>query len=187
MKKLITIAIISLFTLTLTTYGAELKIEPVYGVERTYHATPEPGRYKSEIFAGVRGVYGTPSIAAEAELNQSNSSFTVGGVETDTTTQKFLLGMRLIPLRGKWFSLYFRTGVRAQKQTRETTESGVTTTDDDDEISYDPYAGTGFSINLVGLLSLNASATLVHNKYAEESEKYDTRYTFSASFKFGSK
>ena len=48
----------SLFCIDL--YAAELKIEPIYGVERTQRYFPEPTRYKTQTFFGVRALYGVP-------------------------------------------------------------------------------------------------------------------------------
>lgn len=176
---------ITLVFVNLTVFSAELKIEPVYGFERTFQKYPAPGRYKTETFIGIRALYGTPVIAGEAEINQSNNSYDVGSTETKTQTQKLLLGLRLVPISSELYSLYMRGGIRAQKIDRELTTAGETT-DSDTPLNIDPYAGAGISLHVGSLFSLNTSATLVYNKDAEDSEKFDTRYTFSASIKFGS-
>lgn len=177
--------LISILLSSYSIYSAELKIEPVYGFERTYHRSPEPARYKTESFFGVRGTYGVDILAGELEINQSNNSYTVGETKTETQTQKFLLGARLVPFRANFYNIYFRGGIRAQKVNRDLTTNGQTTSDNE-ALNFDPYAGAGLGLNLGGILTLNTSATLVFNKDAESSEQYDTRYTFSVSFKFGS-
>lgn len=183
MKNLLLTLVPLLFTQVL--FGAEVKIEPVYGFERTYHRTPEPARYKTEAFYGIRGTYGNPTLSAELELNQSQNSYTIGDTKTATNSQKLLFGARLTPIQTSLYNIYLRGGIRAQKVKREVTTNG-NTTNQDDPVHFDPYAGTGLSFNLAGILSLNTSATLVFNKDAESSEQYDTRYTFSVTFKFGS-
>lgn len=166
-------------------FSAQLNIEPVYGVERSYQKNPEPGSYRTETFYGVRGTYGFDRIAGELELNQSNNSFTTGETKSETETQKALLGARLVPFAAKFYSIYLRGGVRAQKINRTLTTNGETI-NGNEALTFDPYAGSGLTLNLAGILSLNTSATLVYNKNAPSSEQYDTRYTFSVTFKFGS-
>ena len=83
--------------------------------------------------------------------------------------------------------IFLRFGARASKLKREITEAGEDRTEED-PINFDPYAGTGLTFVLGKNFALNAGATLVYNKNAtEESEKYDTRYSFSFTIKAGSR
>ena len=184
MKKIIlTLVILALSPLS---YSMELKIEPVYGFERTYQQSPKPSRYKTETFIGIRGTYGSELFAGELEVNQANSAYSVGAIDTKTNTQNVLVGVRLVPFNKEYYNIFFRGGVRAKRESREITQSGKSSVETD-AIQYDPYAGSGISINIGGIFSLNASATLVFNRDAEAGEQYDSRYTFGTAFKFGNK
>ena len=170
-------------------YASDLKIEPVYGVERTQRLQPEPPRYKTETFVGARALYGTPAFSLEFEVNTSRDTeeFPDDDLKITFSSQKALLGFRSYPLRGKYFGMYFRAGARAQKLTREIEEAGEERTEED-PISFDPYAGTGLTLAFANNFALNAGATLVYNRNAEdEAEMYDTRYTFSFTIRAGSR
>ncbi len=168
-----------------TAQAAELTIEPVYGFERSYQKDPPPSRYKTEVFTGIKGSYGTERIAGELELNQGNTTYTTDTTDVKITTQNALLGLRLVPILGKYYNINMRLGARAKKVSRELTTAGVTTTETDD-IQYDPYAGAGLSINIANIFSLNTGVTMIYNKNAESGEQYDTRYTLGWAIKFGS-
>ncbi|MAZ50088.1 MAG: hypothetical protein CME65_16110 [Halobacteriovoraceae bacterium] len=171
------------------TQAADFKIEPVYGVERTQRLQPEPARYKTETFVGARALYGTPAFSLEFEVNTSRDTeeFPEDDLKITYSSQKALLGFRSYPIRGKYFGMYFRAGGRAAKITREITEAGVESKEED-PINFDPYAGTGLTLAFANNFALNAGATLVYNRNAEdEAEKYDTRYTFSFTIRAGSR
>jgi hypothetical protein len=167
-------------------YTAELNFEPVYGFERSLQAEPKPARYRTEIFLGVRATYGGPVLAGEAEINQSNSDNEFNGIKVKSQTQNLLLGLRLVPIAGQYYSLYMRGGIRARQQTVTVTQNSNESTSTN-PTQIDPYAGTGIVFNLAGILALNASATLVYNRNAESSEQYDTQYSLGASFRFGNR
>lgn len=181
--------LITLIFSTTQSLASELKIEPVYGVERTQREFPAPPKYKTTTFVGIRALYGTPGISGEFELNQSlrKEDFPDDNLEVTYDTKKALLGVRSYLLHSKLIGLYFRFGARAEQKQRTILENDVERTEKD-PISLDPYAGTGLTIVAGKLFALNAGATLIHNKNAtESSEKYDTRYTFSFTIKAGSK
>ena len=167
-------------------HSQELKIQPVYGFERTYNVEPKPARYRTEIFLGVRALYGTKRIAAEAEINQANSNDSFNDIDYKYTTQTMMLGLRLIPWAAEYYSLYLRGGARFRKRVTERTQNGDTSTTTEGP-NFDPYAGGGITINVSGLINVNASATLVYNRNAEAGEQYDTRYTLSGGFRFGNR
>ena len=89
------IKIFILLFLCVNTFAADLKIEPVYGFERTLQAEPKPARYRTDIFLGVRATYGTEVIAGELEVNQSNSENEVSGVKVKTQNQNFQIKERV--------------------------------------------------------------------------------------------
>lgn len=172
----------SLFCIDL--YAAELKIEPIYGVERTQRYFPEPTRYKTQTFFGVRALYGVPTFSAELELNQSQDSeeFPSDNLEVTYKTQSALFGFRTYPIASKYIGAYLRFGARARKYIETRTENGEETTEER-PITLDPYGGAGFTLVFGNNFALNAGATLVYNRDADEAEKYDTRYTLSFTFK----
>lgn len=185
------ILIILLFILTThpTAQSSELKIEPVYGVERTQRLYPEPARYRTSTFLGLRALYGEPIFSVEAEINQGTSKeeFPADNLEVEYIDRKALLGFRTYPITSNIFGLYLRFGARAQKNERNIKENGVARSEKD-PLSFDPYAGTGLTIALANNFSLNAGATLIYNKNAEsDSEKYDTRYTLSFTLRAGNR
>lgn len=177
---------IILLFLSLNTIAAETKIEPVYGFERTFHPEPKPSRYRTETVLGLRATYGTKHFALEAEVNQSTSNESNDVTDVDYKTESVLLGARLIPINSESYNLFFRGGMRA-KRTHTEVESGGETTLKTTAVQYDPYAGAGIGIDIAGVFTLNTGATLIYNRNAEESEKYDTRYTVSGGIKFGNK
>jgi hypothetical protein len=186
MKKL------SLFCLFLTSFtslnllGQELKIEPVYGFERTQRELPPPAKYVTRTYLGMRAVYGTALISGEFEVGQSlyKDDSPSDNMTVDTTMQRAMLGIRTYPIRSNIVGIFFRAGGRAQKETREVTENGVSTKTES-PINLDPYAGTGITIALANAFALNAGATLIYNRNAAASEQYDTQYSFSFTIKTG--
>jgi len=167
-------------------HAQELKIEPVYGFERTYHAEPKPSRYRTEVFLGLRANYGTKLLSLEGEINQANSDDTIGDVTAKYNTQTLMLGLKLVPISGEYYNIFMRSGIRVRKKTTELTQNGVTSSTTDGP-NLDPYAGAGIGIGFGSVFSLNASATLVYNRNAPAGEQYDTRYTLGAGMKFGNR
>lgn len=178
--------IVIFFLLTSACLAAELKIEPIYGLERSLQAEPKPARYRTEIFLGIRATYGNKLIAAEGEVNQSNSDNEFNGVQVKTNTQNLLLGARLIPVANEFYNIYLRGGARFRQQEVQTIQNNTTETNKN-PMQVDPYAGAGLGLKLGGLISINAAATLVYNRNATASEQYDTQYSLGASFKFGNR
>lgn len=187
MKKLI-ICTLFLLILPLTTHAAALKIEPVYGIERTQRQYPEPPKYITKTFVGMRAVYGVPLISMEFELGQSlnKEDFPNDNLSVTYTTQRAMLGIRSYPMKSKYFGVFFRAGARAQKETRDITESGVES-QEESPINFDPYGGAGLTLAFANNFALNAGATLIYNRDADASEQYDTQYSFSFTIKAGSK
>lgn len=187
MKKLIlTTTFISLFV-GQQVQAAGLQVAPVYGIERTQRQYPEPPKYVTKTFVGIRAIYGVPLISAEFEVGQSISKddFPADNMSVTYTTQRAMLGIRSYPIHNGILGIFFRAGARAQKETREIEQNGVTTKEDA-PINLDPYAGTGITIAVANNFALNAGATLVYNRDADASEQYDTQYTFSFTIKAGS-
>ena len=109
MKYLILNLLVLNFLFINITQAAETKIEPVYGYERTFHEKPEPARYITGTLVGLRGSYGTEDFALEAEANQSTAEKNSDAKDEKFTTQSFLLGFRVTPLKSKYFNMFFKT------------------------------------------------------------------------------
>lgn len=189
MKFLIIIGLCLTITHQTKTYANELKIEPVYGVERTQRLYPEPARYRTTTFLGLRALYGKPIFSLEAEVNQSTSKeeFPDDNLEVEYIDRKALLGFRTYPLTSKIFGVFLRFGARAQQNERNIKENGESRSEKD-PLTFDPYAGTGLTMVLGSNFSLNAGATLIYNRNAvDENEKYDTRYSLSFTIKAGNR
>ena len=184
MKKILLIPLI--YVLFSQAQAAQMKIEPVYGFERTLQVEPKPSRYRTDIILGIRGTYGTDFVAGELEINQSNSENEVDNYKVKNQSQNLLVGLRLVPLASKFYSLYMRGGMRARQTTTEITQNGETNKTSSGT-QLDPYAGTGVTMNLASVFSLNASATLIYNRNAETSEQYDTQYALGFSIGFGNR
>lgn len=179
-----------LFLIGLTNVQAnDLKIEPVYGVERTQRLFPKPAKYRTTTFLGLRALYGTSALSLEGEINQSTSKeeFPDDNLDVEYIDRKALLGFRTYPLTSKIFGAFLRFGVRAQMNKRNIKENGESRTEDD-PLTIDPYAGTGLSVVLASHFSLNAGATLIYNRNSEDdAEKFDTRYSLSFTIRAGNR
>ena len=95
MKYLILIITLFSFLQIENTYSAEVKFEPVYGYERTFHEEPAPSRYVTGILIGLRSSYGTEDFAIEAEANQSSAENNSDARDVKYITQSLLLGFRI--------------------------------------------------------------------------------------------
>lgn len=185
MKKII---IITLLILSALTYSAELKVEPLYGFEKTYRIEPAPAKYVTRTYLGARATYGVPLLSAELEVAQSTDTdnFPAENKEIDYTILRAMLGVRTYPFKTQYLGAYFRAGIRARQEKREITENGTTTTDDGGVI-IDPYAGAGVTIGISNIFALNAGATLVYNRQAPSGKKFDQQLNLSFTFKVGNR
>ena len=164
--------------------ASEVKIEPIYSIERTQRQLPAPAKVVTNTYVGARALYGVPLISAELEIAQAfrTEDFPSLSQKVDYNTQRAMLGFRSYPLKTEIIGFYLRGGVRARKEVRTTTENGTPTVDDSG-VQIDPYAGVGLSINLGENFSLNAGSTLVYNKNADEDHRFDSVNTLSFTIK----
>ena len=168
-------------------HASELKVEPIYSIERTLRAYPAPSKMVTNYYLGLKAIYGVPLISAEFEVAQSTrvENFPDEGKKVDFTNQRIMLGFRSYPYKTKYVGLYFRGGARAKKEIRETTENGSSTLSDSG-IDLDPYAGVGLTVEFGKTFSMNAGSTLAYNKNASDSDdQYDVINTLSFSMKAG--
>lgn len=186
MKRLILLFVFVILSIT-QLYAQGMKIEPVYGVERTMRYYPEPAKQVTRTLLGMRGVYGVPAFSLEAEVNQSNTieEFPDQNLKVTYKTQKALLGFRTYPLHGKNVGFFFRFGASAKKEDLDIVENEVSSTQFG-PVVVNPYAGIGLTIALGDIFALNAGATMIYNRDAEdESDKYEARYDLGFSIKAG--
>lgn len=172
------------------TSAAELKIQPVYSLETTRREYPAPASQITKTYLGISALYGEPILSAEFELAQSTytDSFPSSNSEVTSVTKRAMLGVRSYPLTSQYFGWFLRAGARAKQETLDIKENGDSRTEEL-PVYLDPYAGTGLTITLGKMAALNASATMVYNRSADvdDSDRYDTQYTLSATFKIGNR
>ena len=164
----------------------KLSFEPLYGIERTQREYPKPTKYTTRTFLGLRGVYGTSALAGELEVSQARGTDDLPDTDesVDFTTQRALIGIRSYPIASQYFGVFFRAGARAQIQKR-TIKGPTGSENQEDPMTFDPYAGTGLTVAIADNFALSAGATLIYNRDAPSSEKYDTQYSFSFTIRAG--
>lgn len=173
--------------ITLPIFASELKVEPLYSIERTLRAYPAPSKMVTNYYLGLKAIYGVPLISAEFEVAQSTrvENFQEDGKKVDYTNQRLMLGARSYPYKTEYIGVYLRAGARAKKEIRETSENGDNTLSDSG-IDLDPYAGVGLTVQFGEIFSMNAGSTLAYNKNATGSDsQYDIINTLSFSMKAG--
>lgn len=187
MKKLI---IIPLLVSSFNLFAAQLNIAPLYSVETTRREYPAPAKQITKTFLGLSATYGVKLISAEFEVAQSTQTDSLPGSDSSVTitTQRAMLGARSTPFSSKYVDVFFRAGARAVQETYDIKQEGVKSTEKN-PLRFDPYAGTGLSLNVANAIRVSAGATLVYNQGSDipESQRYDTQYTLSASFNFGNR
>ena len=163
---------------TLAKGKGNLRIQPIVGIERVQKLSPEV-KTKNRTVVGGRLLYGPPFLSLEAEVTRSEDTETLLDQDLKETEESYAakLGLRssfnLILLR--W---YLRAGGHARKSTYTTEQAGVTTTRDP-AVKVSPYAGTGFSFNLMGNLFANGGVTVIFTGEPKGSDReYQTTFGF---------
>jgi|SRR5690554_6062241 len=183
MKKLI-IA----FTLFLPFAGManNLQIQPTYSVETTHRQFPEPAKRITRTYLGLAATYGTHALSTEFEVAQSTYSENTEGIDTTSTIRRAMLGLRSYPLTSKYLGGYVRGGISARQEVLDINDNG----DKREEklpVYLDPYAGAGLTLAVANNIAINAGATMIYNRGAESSDKYDVQYTLSGTFRVGNR
>lgn len=157
-----------------------LTIEPIVGYERVQSILPTP-HTSNRLFYGARANWGPQYLSLEAEVTQSkeDETYNSGTVEMAETSTNYKLGLRSAYNIGSSLRWYLRAGASARESKYERTEAGVTTTQE--PATYvSPYAGSGLSINMLGVFSLNAGITAVFTNHREiEEPEYQSSLGFS--------
>lgn len=183
MKKLPLFIIPFLFLPQALAAGKEyLNVGPVVGYERVQKISPTPHTTDRLVY-GVRATYGPPLLSAEAEVTQGKDteSFPLRDLTIKETATNVKLGIKSNFLRTKFITTYLRAGGHARKSEIETTESGITTTDEP-AIYISPYAGTGLTVNLLNKFKLNLGVTAIFTGKPKGSDReYQTTFGFSVN------
>ena len=119
------------------------------------------------------------SLEAEVTQSKEDETYSSGTVEMAETSTNYKLGIRSAFNIASSLRWYLRAGASARKSEYERTEAGVTTTQK--PATYvSPYAGSGLSINMLGIFSLNAGITAVFTDHREIDEaEYQSSLGFS--------
>lgn len=160
------------------------RIEPIYGVEHTQNRYPEPARYTTRSFFGLRAVGGFPLLSGELEATQSNGrrDYPSENLKVEDEVQRLMVGLRSTYGVSSFFGFYLRAGLRATDQ--KTTTTNTTTNEKTvykPPLQWDPYAGTGIQIAIANNLAVSAGATWI---FTDES-KPDVQYNLGFTVKFG--
>ncbi len=163
-----------------------VRFEPLYGVEHTQNRYPEPARYTTRTFFGLRALAGVPLLSAELEATQSNGrrDYPANDQKVEDQVQRAMLGLRSTYALSSYLGFFLRAGARATKQKTTITDTAT----DEKEVKepplyWDPYAGTGLQIALGQNLALNAGATWI---FPSAGGRPDVQYAFGFTVKFGS-
>ena len=157
-------------------------IEPLYGVETVLVQYPEPARYKTRTFYGMRALYGVTLLSFEAEYNTSGSrdDYPVLNQVVTDKTERANLGIRSTFPLGKFIGLYLRAGGSATQGKTTIKTNGVEDTKNR-ALTLNPYAGAGVQVALASNLAVNAGVTMIRNSDAG----YDAQYSLGLSARFG--
>lgn len=155
-----------------------LRLQPIIGLERVQKLSPVV-KTKTRTIVGVRALYGPPLLSTEAEVTRSEDSETLFDQNLTEKEESYAarLGVRT-SLNLLFLRWYLRAGGQARKSTYTTTQNGVTTTRDP-AVNVSPYAGTGFSINLLGNFFANGGVTVIFTGKPKGSDReYQTTLGF---------
>lgn len=157
--------IVSLFSICSNIFAKApegLSIIPIVGFERVQRTLPTPNMKTRTVF-GARVLYRLPISTLEAEYThgQDDASDSV-----NSTTYKFVDDKLRVGVRGdfniaSFLSWNLNGGMQVKEAKTTTTVSGQTSTTKT-STSTDPYVGTGLSIHLFKVFSLNADVTAVY-------------------------
>ena len=169
-------------------FAQTLKVEPLYGFERTYRIEPAPAKYVTRNYLGARATYGTSLLSGELEVSQSEDkdSFPDSNQSIEYTIIRALLGIKSYPIRSEYFGAYARAGGRYRKEDRTIETNGVTT-EDKGEGKIDPYAGAGLTVALNNFFALDAGVTYIYNDDMPSGKEWDRQLSLSISFKLGNR
>lgn len=177
--KIITLLTLFIISSALFAKAPEgLSITPIVGFERIQRTLPTPHMKTRTVF-GARAVYRLPITSLEAEYTHGQDDATD---PVTSTSYKFVDDKLRVGLRGDFniasFLSWNLTGGVQGKQTKTTrTVAGATSTTST-KTNTDPYVGTGLSVHLLNMFSLNADVTAVYAPTDDPAlEDYEIRPT----------
>lgn len=157
--------------------GAGYAIEPLYGYETVYRATPTPHLATRALY-GVRVTAGKDILSAEAEYSKASDTenYQAAPEKVYHEDENYKLGIRSTYRFGQYFYSTGRIGAQATQSMEESTSGGVATRESKD-LRYNPYAGIQLGIRF-GVFSLSAGTTAIFRDSSDIS-KNDFQHTFS--------
>ena len=182
MKRLtlMTLTIFSLFSLTANAASTKgnLTVSPVFGLETVYKLSPEVKK-KTRSVVGVNVLYGPKLFSLEVEGTRSEDSETLYDQDLTETEESYAAKLGFRSTLGLGFlSWYLRAGCQGRKSFYETTQSDVTT-ESESALYLSPYAGTGFSLNLMQNIFASGGITVIFSGRPKGS---DREYQSTLSF-----
>ena len=158
---------------------SNISLQPIVGYERVQSLQPT-AHTKDRFVYGLRLLFGPPLLSLEAQITQGNDteSFSDRDLSIKEEVTNAMLGIRSSFGKGP-LRFYLRAGGHARKSKITTTQADITTTKEPG-IYLSPYAGTGASLRLANILSLNAGMTaMLSGKPKGSDREYQTTLGFS--------
>jgi hypothetical protein len=155
-------------------------IQPLLGFETVYRSTPRPHTVTQTMY-GVRLTGGVDLISGEIEYTQSTGSetFQTAPEKIVSTDEKLKIGARSLFRLSDIFNMSVRLGGQAKKTKEETTNVGVTTTEEK-PVEYSPYLGAAFGLH-IGKMNVNIGTTVVI-KDVNDMEKNEVQNVVAVGF-----
>lgn len=161
-----------------------IKFEPLYGVEHSANRYPEPARYSTKTFFGLRVLAGVTLLSLELEGNQSNGrrDYPSDNQKVEDQVQRVLVGLRSTVPTTDWLAIFARAGARGSKEKTIITDTSTGNKETKEPpLQWAPYAGTGIQIALSNIIAASAGATWIFTDHG----KPDVQYTAGLTLKFG--
>ncbi len=155
-------------------------IQPLLGFETVYRSTPRPHTVTQTMY-GVRLTGGVDLLSGEIEYTQSTGSetFQTAPEKITSTDEKLKVGARSLFRLSDIFNMSVRLGGQAKKTKEETTNAGVTTTEEK-PIEYSPYLGAAFGLH-IGKMNVSVGTTVVI-KDVNDMEKNEVQNVVAVGF-----
>lgn len=156
-----------------------LSIQPIVGFERVQKLEPTPYSTSRFIY-GARINYGPPIISAELEVTrgQDSKTFPEQNLRVEEEVTNIMGGARSSHNFGGLLDVYLRAGGHTRKSKLTQTRDSATVTRR--PASYvSPYVGTGASVNVLNIFTLNAGLTVL---FTDRPESGDREYQTTLGF-----
>jgi hypothetical protein len=164
--------------------AASIRLEPLFGVEHSQNQYPEPARYSTRSFFGLRALAGYTLLSAELEATQSNDrrDYPSENLKVEDQIRRAMVGLRSTYALSHFLGFYLRAGARGTEEKNTITNTNTSAVEvKNPGIKWDPYAGTGLQIAFAQNFALNGGATWIFTG----ASKPDVQYSFGFTVKFG--